>query len=93
MIAASRTTSKVHQPEHCATSRPSTIKQHNHHHFNRRLVRFMPQEMKKVIVYKMIDDINHDIIQLYEEMMQLHTNIDIDMTCYIDDETNTLVCK
>jgi hypothetical protein len=53
----------------------------------------MPQEMKKVIVYKMIDDINHDIIQLYEEMMQLHTNIDIDMTCYIDDETNTLVCK
>lgn len=43
-------------------------------------------------ILAILDDINNDIIKMYEELKPLETNIDIDMTCYLDPETNEVVC-
>jgi hypothetical protein len=39
-----------------------------------------------------LDDINNDIMRMYEELKPLETNVDIDMTCYLDPETNEFIC-
>jgi len=48
---------------------------------------------KKHMVLKMIHDINHDIIRMYEELRPLDTGVDIDMTCYLDPISNKVVCE
>ena len=44
-------------------------------------------------ILAILDDISNDIMKMYEELKPLETNVDIDMTCYLDPETNEVVCK
>lgn len=44
-------------------------------------------------IQRLIEEINHDIIRMYEELKPLDMNVDIDMICYLDPNTNTIVCK
>lgn len=47
--------------------------------------------IKRLIVEQMIDDINKDITRLYDELLPLKTDVDIDMVCYMDTTTKDMV--
>lgn len=43
-------------------------------------------------ILAILDDINNDIMRMYEELRPLETDVDIDMTCYLDPKTNEIIC-
>lgn len=63
---------------------------------NQRLIgnihRFISTSYQKRAIQLIIDEIHEDITRLYNEILPLETDIDIDMVCFIDDG-NDLVCS
>lgn len=50
------------------------------------------QERKRKAVLETIALINADIIRMYNELVSLEMTVDIDMSCYLDQDTNQVVC-